>query len=46
MPKQFTGLFRSPLSGVGKEIFLNNGNVVDIYGKYYYNRKNSVSFMF
>ncbi len=30
--------------GVGKEIALTNGNTVDVYGKYFYNRKNSVSF--
>jgi outer membrane autotransporter protein len=30
--------------GVGKEIALANGNVVDVYGKYFYNRRNSVSF--
>ena len=30
--------------GVGKEIKLTNGNVVDVYGKYFYNRKNGVSF--
>ena len=30
--------------GVGKEIKLTNGNTVDVYGKYFYNRKNGVSF--
>ena len=30
--------------GVGKEISLANGNVVDVYGKYFYNRRNGVSF--
>ena len=30
--------------GVGKEITLNNGNVVDVYGKYFCNRRNGVSF--
>ncbi len=30
--------------GVGKEIALANGNTVDVYGKYFYNRKNGVSF--
>ena len=30
--------------GVGKEIALTNGNTVDVYGKYFYNRRNSVSF--
>ncbi len=30
--------------GVGKEIPLANGNVIDVYGKFFYNRKNSVSF--
>ena len=30
--------------GVGKEISLANGNTVDVYGKYFYNRKNGVSF--
>ena len=30
--------------GVGKENTLNNGNVVDVYGKYFYNRRNGVSF--
>ena len=30
--------------GVGKEFTLNNGNVVDVYGKYFCNRRNSVDF--
>ena len=30
--------------GVGKEISMANGNTVDVYGKYFYNRKNGVSF--
>ena len=30
--------------GVGKEIPLSDGNAVDVYGKYFYNRRNSVSF--
>lgn len=30
--------------GVGKEFTLNNGNVVDVYGKYFVNRKNGVDF--
>ena len=30
--------------GVGKEISLANGNVVDVFGKYFYNRRNGVSF--
>ena len=30
--------------GVGKEIPLANGNTVDVYGKYFYNRKSGVSF--
>ncbi len=30
--------------GVGKEIPLSDGNAVDVYGKYFYNRRNSVDF--
>ena len=30
--------------GVGKEIALKNGDSVDVYGKYFYNRRNSTSF--
>ena len=30
--------------GVGKEIPLANGNTVDVYGKYFVNRRNGVSF--
>ena len=30
--------------GVGKEIALADGNSVDVYGKYFFNRKNGVSF--
>ena len=30
--------------GVGKEIALPNGNTVDVYGKYFFNRRNGVSF--
>ena len=30
--------------GAGKEIPLTNGNVIDVYGKYFVNRRNSVSF--
>ncbi|MBP5199922.1 MAG: autotransporter outer membrane beta-barrel domain-containing protein [Schwartzia sp.] len=30
--------------GVGKEIAVAGGNTVDVYGKYFYNRRNSVSF--
>ena len=30
--------------GVGKQIAVANGNVVDVYGKYIYNRKNGVDF--
>ena len=30
--------------GVGKEIPLANGNTVDVYGKYFVNRRNSVNF--
>ena len=30
--------------GIGKEIPLANGNTVDVYGKYFVNRRNSVSF--
>ncbi len=30
--------------GVGKEIALANGNTVDVYGKYFYNRRSGVSF--
>ena len=30
--------------GVGKEIPLTNGNVIDVYGKYFFNRRNGVSF--
>ncbi len=30
--------------GVGKEIALKNGDAVDVYGKYFYNRKNGVDF--
>ena len=30
--------------GVGKEIALANGNTVDVYGKYFVNRRNSVDF--
>ena len=30
--------------GVGREIELANGNAVDVYGKYFYNQRNSVSF--
>ena len=30
--------------GVGKQIAVANGNVVDVYGKYFYNRKNGVDF--
>ena len=30
--------------GVGKEIPLANGNAVDVYGKYFYNRRNGVDF--
>ena len=30
--------------GVGKEIAVAGGNAVDVYGKYFYNRRNSVSF--
>ena len=30
--------------GVGKEIALADGNTVDVYGKYFFNRRNSVSF--
>ena len=30
--------------GVGKEIALSDGNSVDVYGKYFFNRKNGVSF--
>ena len=30
--------------GVGKEIPLANGNTVDVYGKFFYNRRNGVSF--
>ncbi len=30
--------------GVGKEIEVANGNTVDVYGKYFYNRRNGVSF--
>lgn len=29
---------------MGKEVPLANGNTVDVYGKYFYNRKNGVSF--
>ena len=30
--------------GVGKETVLKNGNLVDVYGKYFYNRKNGMNF--
>ena len=30
--------------GVGKEIAVAGGNAVDVYGKYFYNRRNGVSF--
>ena len=30
--------------GVGKEIPLKNGDAVDVYGKYFYNRRNSTDF--
>lgn len=30
--------------GVGKEIAVAGGNTVDVYGKYFYNRRNSVDF--
>ena len=30
--------------GVGKEIALSDGNSVDVYGKYFFNHKNGVSF--
>lgn len=30
--------------GVGKEITVAGGNAVDVYGKYFYNRRNGVSF--
>ena len=30
--------------GVGKEIAVAGGNAVDVYGKYFYNRRNSVDF--
>ena len=30
--------------GVGKEISLANGNTLDVYGKFFYNRRNSVGF--
>ena len=30
--------------GVGKQITVAHGNVVDVYGKYFYNRKNGVDF--
>lgn len=30
--------------GVGKEFALRNGDSVDVYGKYFYNRKNGVEF--
>ncbi|MBO6209179.1 MAG: autotransporter domain-containing protein, partial [Schwartzia sp.] len=30
--------------GAGKEIPLANGNTVDVYGKFFYNRRNGVSF--
>ena len=29
---------------MGKEIPLSDGNAVDVYGKYFYNRRNSVDF--
>ncbi len=29
---------------MGKEIALNNGDAVDVYGKFFYNRRNGVSF--
>jgi outer membrane autotransporter protein len=30
--------------GAGKEILLANGNTLDVYGKFFYNRRNGVSF--
>ena len=30
--------------GVGREISLSDGNILDVYGKYFFTRKNGVSF--